>query len=97
MEAIILNKPFCMALAEIYIDKGMTQQDVADAAGISTDTITNLRKGGNPSKRVERSLCRVIGKTPQELFPDTEATTDTTKEGAECVSLTVPAGDAAQT
>lgn len=67
-----VNKPFCMALAEIYVNEGMTQQDVADAAGISTDTITNLRKGGNPSKRVERSLCRVLGKTREQLFPEME-------------------------
>ena len=47
----------------------MSQQDLADAVSVSRQTIGAIEKGDyNPSIKLCRSICRVLGKTLDELF-----------------------------
>ncbi len=47
----------------------MSQQDLADAVGVSRQTINAIEKGDyNPTIKLCRSICRVLGKTLDELF-----------------------------
>ena len=47
----------------------MSQQDLADKVGVSRQTINAIEKGAyNPTINVCRSICKVLGKTLDELF-----------------------------
>ena len=47
----------------------MSQQDLADAVGVSRQTINAIEKGDyNPTIKLCRAICRVLGKTLDELF-----------------------------
>ncbi len=47
----------------------MSQQDLADAVGVSRQTINTIEKGDyNPTIKLCRAICRVLGKTLDELF-----------------------------
>ena len=47
----------------------MSQQDLADAVGVSRQTINAIEKGDyNPTIKLWRAICRVLGKTLDELF-----------------------------
>ena len=47
----------------------LSQQDLADAVSVSRQTIGAIEKGDyNPSIKLCRSICRVLGKTLDELF-----------------------------
>ena len=47
----------------------MTQQQLADAVGVSRQTINAIEKGEyNPTINLCRSICKVLGKTLDELF-----------------------------
>ena len=47
----------------------MTQQELADLVGVSRQTINAIEKGEyNPTINLCRSICRVLGKTLDELF-----------------------------
>ena len=47
----------------------MSQQDLADAVDVSRQTINAIEKGDyNPTIRLCRAICRVLGKTLDELF-----------------------------
>ena len=47
----------------------MSQQDLADAVSVSRQTIGAIEKGDyNPSIKLCRAICRVLGKTLDELF-----------------------------
>lgn len=47
----------------------MSQQQLADAVGVSRQTINAIEKGDyNPTIKLCRSICRVLGKTLDELF-----------------------------
>ncbi len=49
--------------------KDMSQQELADAVGVSRQTISAIEKGDyNPTIKLCRSICRVLGKTLDELF-----------------------------
>ena len=49
--------------------KDMSQQQLADAAGVSRQTINAIEKGDyNPSIRLCAAICRALGKTLDELF-----------------------------
>lgn len=64
------NDPFsgrflCIARAE----KDMTQGALAEAAGVSRQTINAIEKGEyNPTINLCRSICKILGKTLDELF-----------------------------
>lgn len=47
----------------------MSQQDLADKVGVSRQTINSIEKGDyNPTIKLCISICRVLGKTLDELF-----------------------------
>ena len=49
--------------------KRMTQQELADLVGVSRQTINAIEKGEyNPTINLCRSICKVLGKTLDELF-----------------------------
>ena len=49
--------------------RDMTQKDLAEAIGISRQTINAIEQGEyNPSIKLCRSICRALGKTLDELF-----------------------------
>lgn len=51
----------------------MSQQQLADAVGVSRQTINVIEKGDyNPTIRLCLAICRVLGKTLDELFWEPE-------------------------
>ncbi len=56
----------------LYISRlrrGLTQQGLAEQAGISRRTVCHLeREGRNPSLRVAMQICRVLEVSPEEVF-----------------------------
>ena len=53
--------------------KHLSHQQLADAVGVSRQTINSIEKGDyNPTIRLCLSICRVLGKTLDELFWEDE-------------------------
>ena len=51
------------------VQKDMTQKDLAAAVGVSRQTINTIEQGEyNPTIKLCRAICRVLGKTLDELF-----------------------------
>jgi putative transcriptional regulator len=49
--------------------KDLSQQDLAEAVGVSRQTINAIEKGDyNPTIRLCISICNALGKTLDELF-----------------------------
>ena len=49
----------------------LSQQDLADKVGVSRQTINAIEKGDyNPTINLCRSICKVLGKTLDEIFWD---------------------------
>ena len=49
----------------------MSQQQLADAVGVTRQTINAIEKGDyNPTIRLCQAICRALGKTLDELFWD---------------------------
>lgn len=49
--------------------RDMSQQELAEAVGVSRQTINAIEKGDyNPTIRLCRAICRVLGKTLNDLF-----------------------------
>ena len=47
----------------------MSQQQLADAAGVSRQTINAIEKGDyNPTIKLFLAICRALGRTLDELF-----------------------------
>lgn len=47
----------------------MSQQQLADAVGVSRQTINAIEKGDyNPTIKLCVAICRILGKTLDELF-----------------------------
>ncbi len=47
----------------------MTQKDLAEAVGISRQTVNAIEQGEyNPTIKLCRAICRALGKTLDELF-----------------------------
>ncbi len=60
--------------------KGMTQQDLADAVGVTRQTIVAIEKGDyNPTVRLCVDICKTLGKTLDDLFWETEPTMERRK------------------
>ncbi len=56
-------------LEEMRARKGLTQQDLADLAGVSRQTIISLERGRyNPSITLAFRLARLFGVTVEDLF-----------------------------
>ena len=48
---------------------GMTQKDLAEAIGVTRQTVNAIEKGDyNPTVRLCVAICKVLGKTLDELF-----------------------------
>ena len=51
----------------------MSQQQLADVVGVSRQTVNAIEKGDyNPTINLCRAICRVLGKTLDELFWEEE-------------------------
>ena len=49
----------------------LSQQELADRVGVSRQTINAIEKGDyNPTIQLCKSICKVLGKTLDELFWD---------------------------
>ena len=62
-----------IALKMARIARDMTQKDLAQAVGVSRQTINAIEQGEyNPTIKLCRAICRVLGKTLDELFWEDE-------------------------
>ncbi len=58
-----------IAIKVARAEKDMTQKALAEAVGISRQTMNAIEQGEyNPTIRLCRAICRVLGKTLDELF-----------------------------
>ena len=56
-------------VSQLRKERGMTQKELAETVGVSRQTINAIEKGEyNPTIRLCRAICRVLGKTLDELF-----------------------------
>ncbi len=54
-------------------EKDMTQKELAEAVGVSRQTINAIEQGEyNPTIRLCRAICRVLGKRLDDLFWEEE-------------------------
>ena len=64
-EQLVLKNRLKVARAE----RGLSQGDLAKLVGVSRQTINAIEKGEyNPTINLCRTICRVLGKTLDELF-----------------------------
>ena len=58
-----------IALKVARVEKDMTQKDLAEAVGISRQTVHAIEKGEyNPTIKLCRRICYVLGKSLDDLF-----------------------------
>ncbi|MDY5786114.1 MAG: helix-turn-helix transcriptional regulator [Corynebacterium sp.] len=49
----------------------MSQQELAEKVGVTRQTIANIEKGNySPSVHLALAICKVLGKTVEEVFGD---------------------------
>lgn len=49
----------------------LSQQDLAERVGVSRQTVANIEKGNySPSVHLALDICKVLGKTVEEIFGD---------------------------
>ena len=61
-------------------EKDMTQKTLAEAVGISRQTMNAIEQGDyNPTIKLCRAICRVLGKSLDDLFGEEESCNE--KEG----------------
>ena len=66
-----MGKNFAMKQARA--EAGLSQQELADALGVSRQTINAIEKGDyNPTIRLCVGICRVLGRTLNDLFWEEE-------------------------
>lgn len=59
------NRKIIVARAEL----ALTQKDLANAIGVSRQTIISIEKGsGNPSLDLCKKICKALNRTLDELF-----------------------------
>ena len=62
-----------LAMKQARTEKGLTQEALAAAVGVSRQTINAIEKGDyNPTIRLCISICRVLGLTLNDLFWEAE-------------------------
>ena len=62
-----------IAIKVAWAEKDMTQKALAEAVGISRQTMNAIEQGEyNPTIRLCRSICRVLGKSLDDLFWEDE-------------------------
>ena len=61
------------SMKQARLGKGLSQQGLADALGVSRQTVNAIEKGDyNPTIRLCIGICRVLGLTLNDLFWETE-------------------------
>ena len=61
------------AMKKARSEKGLSQQALADALGVSRQTINAIEKGDyNPTIKLCIGICRVLGMTLNDLFWEEE-------------------------
>lgn len=61
--------PKNLKLKAARAEKDMTQAALAEAVGVSRQTVNAIEKGKyNPTIQLCRNICRVLGKTLDDLF-----------------------------
>ena len=61
------------AMKQARTEKGLSQQALADALGVSRQTINAIEKGDyNPTIKLCIGICRVLGLTLNDLFWEEE-------------------------
>lgn len=71
------NIPIKVARAE----RDMTQKQLAEAVGVSRQTINAIEQGEyNPTIKLCRTICKVLGRTLDELFGEESGQNETTSE-----------------
>jgi len=61
-------------MKQARLGKGFSQQGLADALGVSRQTINAIEKGDyNPTIRLCIGICRVLGLTLNDLFWEEDA------------------------
>lgn len=61
------------AMKQARTQAGLSQQSLADAVGVSRQTINAIEKGDyNPTIKLCISICKVLGLTLNDLFWETE-------------------------
>lgn len=62
-----------IAIKVARAEKDMTQKDLAQAVGVSRQTINAIEQGEyNPTIKLCRAICRVLGKRLDDLFWEEE-------------------------
>lgn len=70
-----------LALKSARAARDMTQKDLAEAVGVSRQTINAIEKGEyNPTINLCRAICRALGKNLDELFWEEETTNEKTEK-----------------
>mgnify|MGYP003458471764 CR=1 FL=1 len=65
MITVAENRKIIIARAEL----ALTQKDLANAVGVSRQTIVSIEKGSyNPSLNLCKAICKKLNKTLDELF-----------------------------
>ena len=73
--------PKNLKLKAARAEKDMTQAALAEAVGVSRQTINAIEKGEyNPTINLCRAICRALGKTLDELFWEEETTNEKTEK-----------------
>lgn len=62
-----------LAMKQARTEKGLSQEALAAAVGVSRQTINAIEKGDyNPTIRLCISICRILGLTLNDLFWEAE-------------------------
>ncbi len=62
-----------IALQVARAEKDMTQKELAEAVGVSRQTVNAIEQGEyNPTIKLCRAICRVLGKRLDDLFWEEE-------------------------
>lgn len=62
------------SMKQARLEKGLSQQALADILGVSRQTINAVEKGDyNPTIRLCIGICRVLGRTLNDLFWEEES------------------------
>ncbi len=56
-----MSERFGSRLRELRLRAGLTQQAIAQAAGLSVSTVGRLEQGGNPTPETVTALARALG------------------------------------
>ena len=66
--------PKNLSIKVARVQKDMTQKDLAQAVGVSRQTINAIEQGEyNPTIKLCLAICRALGKTLDELFWEDES------------------------